>query len=647
MDLKFGKLENSFNILEKEYQTNGEISWSDFNKDQKANKRKVVLVKQKDFENGTLRIKEACSFKLTENISFNPNRPKTWINKDGKVTKNVSEAVKIDPNRELDWWPDFKLEENSEYFEKEVKNAYRLGFFAAITLENEEIILNLNNFTIQQHPEHALQQRFFSVIELADQPFVPKQGPANFGMTIKSSQKVYIKNGTIGLSSHHAIHGNGVNTILIKNVDFVENEVCAVALNGSTDVYLVNLIVKKNRHDIPVLGSYSAGRFLKLFIDKLLDGVHKNNSYFQKSYINLNKELDQAFNSTIFKNETMPEIYENKSGLIDGNYYGIIINPLGVAVNAPLPNRNTPKANESCNIFIKSVSINNVKSKINEIIALKNKDNKILTAPSGGIFQFLKAATIKNNKYYYTGNSLADLQIELRQIINDNQNVKKFVGNFNIDDGMLLWKRNPDSYFEHKYDKFIGKGDLEGIDYEVIGNGDSMFHVNKGTFGLKIDGLNTSVIDNLTISNVQAFGEEGTSLAGNYIKSHPKQNQLLGYRGHLVFGIEINASNDVRLKNVNLDSITSKYGSSYGLSVSGESIKIQVEESLLKDIESCQIPYDFNKSYWPNFPTNSRGIYLANNCSLATKDVVIEGIKDTPDCLIPSKYELYSNIKTL
>ena len=35
MDLKFGKLENSFDILEKSYQDNGEISWSKFNSDQK------------------------------------------------------------------------------------------------------------------------------------------------------------------------------------------------------------------------------------------------------------------------------------------------------------------------------------------------------------------------------------------------------------------------------------------------------------------------------------------------------------------------------------------------------------------------------------------------------------------------------------
>ena len=71
--------------------------------------------------------------------------------------KNVS----IDPNRKLDWWPDFTLAENKVYFQGDVRNAYRLGFFAAITLESNDIILNLNNKTIQQHPERALQQDSF------------------------------------------------------------------------------------------------------------------------------------------------------------------------------------------------------------------------------------------------------------------------------------------------------------------------------------------------------------------------------------------------------------------------------------------------------------------------------------------------------
>ena len=67
----------------------------------------------------------------------------------------------------------------------------------------------------------------------------------------------------------------------------------------------------------------------------------------------LNEDLDKTFNAVIFGNDVVPEIYRNNSGLIDGNYYGIIINPMGIAVNAPLENRTSAKANETCNIYMK------------------------------------------------------------------------------------------------------------------------------------------------------------------------------------------------------------------------------------------------------------------------------------------------------
>lgn len=653
MDLKFGKLDNSFEVLEKNYQDNGEISWSTFTTSQKKYRYHTVLVVQDDFKDGTLRIREPCMIKLSENIYFNPNRPETWLNENSKITEHFSLATKLDPDRKLDWWPDFRKDSNKQYFEKEVRNAYRLGFFAAISIETQDVILNLNNYKIQQHPEHALQQRFFSIIELADQPFVPKQGPADFGKNLRSASNVLIKNGKMGLSSHHGIHGNNNNGVLIKNIDFTDNEVCSIALNGCTNVNLVNLTIVRNRHDIPVLGTYSAGRFLKLFINNLSDSISTSNDIFEESIIKLNQDLDKTFNSVIFNNEKVPDIYINKSGLIDGNYYGMIIHPIGVAVNAPLKNRNTPKANESAEVYVKSVSINNIKTQVNEILALRNTNNNILTAPSGGIFQFMKSHKLIDNKYYYQGNSLSNLQIELVQLLKDNTHIKKFLGNFNIDEGILAWKRNKNSYFTHKienswdYPKFVGHNELNGYDYEVIGNGDSMFHVNKGTFGFRIDGLNTSVIDNLSISNIEALGEEGSLLAGNYFKSHPKQNQLKGYRGHLVFGVEINASNDLQFKNLNISSISSKFGSSYGISISGESKKIQIENSQVEKIIACQIPYEYTKIIWPNLPTNARGLYLGENCDLSTKSLNMKDITDTPNCLLPSDCELYSIIKTL
>ena len=646
MDLKLGKLENSFEVLERGYQDNGEIDWKLFNSDQKKFYKKIVVVKQSDFEHGTLRIKVPCCIRLGENILFNPNRPKTWIDKNGNVTEEFNHAKKIDPNRKLDWWPNLieKPDLNKEYFEKEVRNAYVLGFFAAIALESKDIIIDLNNFIIQQHPEHALQQRFFSVIELADQPFVPKQGPANFGKIIKTSSNVLIKNGKIGLSSHHGIHGNSINTIIIKNIVFTDNEVCSIALNGCKEVYLSNIIIERNRHDIPVLGTFSSARFLSLFINKLQDAINNPHFEYLESKNKLLQEMDQTFNAVILKNGLVPKIFKNESGLIDGNYYGIIINPKGIAVFAPLENRNTPKANESVNIYFDTISIYNIKSKINEILAIRNSEKKILTGPSGDIFQFMEAYKLVGDKFYYKGNCLSDLMIEIVQLVKDNNNIKNYLGNFKVDEGMLIWKRNKNSYFKHHVDKLIGYGELEDIIYDVIGNGDSMFHVNKGTFGLKIDGINSSHFKNINISNIEAKGLRGSLLAGNYQKSHPKQDHLNGYQGHLLFGVGINASNDLTIENININNISSDDGSAYGYFVSGESNKITIKDSKVDKVIACQTPYDFSEEIWPNLPTNSRGLFVSQKCEVSIKNLKMLNITDTPNCLIPSKVEIYGDV---
>lgn len=65
-------------------------------------------------------------------------------------------------------------------------------------------------------------QRFYAHIKLANQPFIPKQGPANFWGNFKSANNVIIKNGKFGLSSHHSIHGNNNSNVILKNVQFYD-----------------------------------------------------------------------------------------------------------------------------------------------------------------------------------------------------------------------------------------------------------------------------------------------------------------------------------------------------------------------------------------------------------------------------------------
>ena len=153
---------------------------------------KVRYLCQEDFEKGTYRIRCPGVYILKEDIVFSPNP-------------------------DLDYRPD---PENEDYQGK----AYSLGFFAAITVECKDVVIDLNCKTIRQSQEFALQQRFFSVIELASAPFISHQGPGYFGDIVTANGCV-IKNGKIGLSSHHGIHGNGARNVLIEDIQVFNFEV--------------------------------------------------------------------------------------------------------------------------------------------------------------------------------------------------------------------------------------------------------------------------------------------------------------------------------------------------------------------------------------------------------------------------------------
>lgn len=106
-------------------------------------------------------------------------------------------------------------------------------------MESPDIVLDLNGYTIQMTELFALQQRFFAVIELADQPFIKAQGPApidadgsTFGGEVVACSNCVIKNGILGRSAHHGIHGHSATGLLIKDLLINDYEVAAISGHG-------------------------------------------------------------------------------------------------------------------------------------------------------------------------------------------------------------------------------------------------------------------------------------------------------------------------------------------------------------------------------------------------------------------------------
>jgi len=646
-----------YEALKKEYISNGTVSWATFNSDPLAYSGKQVLLANADFSSGTLRIQHPCMLKLTENISFNPNRPTTWLNTDGEVTSDFTAATAIDPNRTLDWFPTQSLSSNAQYFTSDVKFAYGLGFFAAIAIECESVIIDLNGYTLEQHAEHALQQRFFSLIELADQPFLPLQGPSNFGSILRTAINTFICNGKIGRSSHHGIHGNnGGNDIMIENVAFQDFEVAAIALNGFKNVYLRNITIQNNRQNIPVISTYSAARFIKLFVNAVEaseNGTADLATYKQA----LNLSMDAAFNSIIFSNGSVPELFANFSGLTDCIAYGIVINPNGVAVNQLLENRNTFKSNETTNVYIINCNISDIASQPCEIITLAAGSPLVDTA--GAVFQFFNGvANIIDDKYFYRGTVLSNVQIELAKIkqimLANNQRVSMF-GTLSIDKGIVAWKNDPALYFKRNGTsvQLYSEGDvphqINGYDviYGIVCNADSMYHVAKGTIGLRIDGVNDLYILDTIVSSITNNGSQGSLYAGNYIRSHGNQGaKLIGYQGAKCYAVTLSAVNNVTSDNLQIFNVTSSNASAYGLTIMNESQNCTFNNTCVNGVNASKY-VDFNPGcpLLPNEMPGARGVFVSHDCmNITFKSINVQNIANNANNPYHFDYDIRTKV---
>ena len=606
-----GKLD----CLYDKYKKNCSISWETFNSDQKKYQGNVVRLRNNDFRSGTLRIRYPCALLLVENIVFNPDNG------------NGSNKY-FDPNKSY----------NSQSYKH---HGYVLGFFAAIAIETKNVILDLNKYSIKQGCAHHVLQRFYSHIELADQPFLPKQGPADFGAQIDSAENVLIMNGTLGLSSHHAVHGNNNKNIEFRDLNIINFQVASIALNGAQNIKMKNLNID-GHIDLPVLGNLSAAIFDMKFADSLLE--LSNNTDIKQKNDALRQAIDDVVEDIcsngsnlgkINPNRESTKIFINESGIPDGNTYGILINGKGVAVNAIASER--PEEFDSKNIKIKDVKIKNIKGAVHEIIALSNlkspnnestyAQSGIQTDHAGAAFQI---EVVTDNNGHYKPNVLSDLQISLgrwsdlafsdqdgdsKLIQHRNNSGKNTFGTYSIHPAIIAWAWK-DGDLTYNYDGKIldsSKTIQEVVDtmgFHYIGNGDSMFHVNKGFFGIRLDKVENASLYNVHIDGVHNSGLPGSDRCGPYTGpsdgGHFAQNKMLGYCGGDVYGLCISACKTVTFVDSSVKDIYSTSGSVNGIMINGQSLDVKVCNTSIDKLVS-KAPYYYNL---PNKLSIVSGVYV-------------------------------------
>lgn len=470
-------------------------------------------LRQSDFDHGTYRIRSSGMYKLMEDVAFkplngtiDPNSPETWLFPDGTD-------------------PDY-----------DITGAYRLGFFAAITIEAEDVTLDLNGFELSQSPEHALVQRFFALIELANAPFPPGAGPADFANNpLDAGHRCNIINGKLGLSSHHSIHGNLVENVTIQDIEMYQFEVAAISVNTIRGLHIENVHIHDTRVDVPAHGLLSQAIFALQTVSVHL-GLSTQKMTDLRTHV-----YDYLVNPTI----TSSLFNSRSNGIPDASLVaGILVHP-GVRVGDFLLAR--PDDDDmSSNITIKNIIIENLKIKGLETGTLKRiSDGKVVADVTGAVFDFDMAT---DSNFDYSPNLLSEVQIEIAVFLHGcesdpsscSSSANALVTRNHIHPEIVEWTEGTKTMT-----------DLLTL-YEVVGNHDIMHHKHKGVIGLKMDGVLGGTIEDVTIKELLNFATNDEY--SQIVEVHGNPRDFTGFNTR---GVTFASVDNVEISQVTMDGIDS------------------------------------------------------------------------------------------
>mmetsp|Transcript_97136 Transcript_97136/g.178041 ORF Transcript_97136/g.178041 Transcript_97136/m.178041 type:complete len:583 (+) Transcript_97136:88-1836(+) len=465
--------------------------------DKNTSAQDLVYLYAGDFEGGTYRITKPGKYTLYQDVVFEP--------RGSDVTDTLF------PKADSTKYPQY--------------GGYFLGFFAAITVEANDVEIDCRGHEIKMSERFHKHQRFFSVIELASKPFISGQGPPQFSShittkgAVKSARKVLIENCKFGLSSHHGIHGNENYDVTLRNIKIYDFEVGGVALNGASKVHI----------DGADIGPSLANTFRNplsqaIFVDHLANTLLPNHkhlkSYVEETDVTLRGKTRKISEVFAHLREELRDFLKGKNevfgagdNLPDGSaIYGVLLHRRGVAIGEfgsgcaldPIDHMvGSP-------VTLSNIQIHDLKLAADQVTRTVIGKGPQLMGPAGDVFQVTELWN-KNSNFSYQGNSLSDAQLALAKL---------------KDEVSKLWALHPITYEDAKY--YFGAinlppqvrewaaGELGGLDFKAslmaenafTCNGDSMSHVNKGVVGMRLEFQKDVEINNITIKSLMNVGKE-------------------------------------------------------------------------------------------------------------------------------------------
>lgn len=558
------------------------------------------VLRQSDFDAGAVYITRPGVYRLAENIRFFPRALRPADAGASAVGPQLERA-------DLDAF----VARHDHALAATIRMGLGLGFFAALVVAADDVVIDLNKFTIEQDPAYALLQRFFAVIELGSAPFVPMQGPFDASTTtlFRACRRVKVVNGTVGLSSHHGIHGNMCQDVLVDGVTFRDYEVAPIAINGGKRVVIQNVTCEGHRSDVPVAATFSNARFIRPYVAALPDSAALGALTRTHILQALDDAVDTAYygvttrapwwradaaavtlpNGRIVSSErarAAHELFHLPEGLIDGNAYGILSNSRGVAVGGFPDNLPTDAAMQ---FYIRDSTLRNVAGFVHEVPTLRTNSNKPVIDAVGAVVQtrivhrtsgarlccdWDDAAGVDPKRLTrYRGNALTNAQLlvtkhkahpSLRAAGLDARRAT-------ADDAFIQWVEAALSNPTH----------TQPFDAQYFMNADVMFHIQKGVIALKLDATLGVGVENVVIDGVRNVGGIGGDIEGEY--SNPSaanaagSTMLEGYQGADARGATFTSSVDVHVRNLRIDHIHSTSGDAIGVDVMKRSRSIYLQ----------------------------------------------------------------------
>lgn len=480
----------------------------------------VTELSNADFKAGTYVIEKPGIYRLTQNIVMHPEGPDV--------------TARMHPKKSSEKYS----------FEK----GYWLGFFAAIAITTDNVFIDLNGKSIEQSPLFQRRQRFFQTIQLGNKPFDAGAGPPQFhhlNARLVPANKVVVTGGTIGRSSHMAIHGTNVEHIWVHKVIIKEFEVGGVQINGCRYCYITQSEVGPSSTSVPALATLSQANLLLRIIDA---EEPEMDAKADQAFTALRDAVDDFIvegncaDCDVFQADATQE--DGKT-LPDGSaLYGILFHKSAPAVHdfMSCSDEEAQTAETFGPVVLQDVTIRNLWLRTDEIATMQ-LDGKVVLGPAGDVFQVHRLQV----DGLYKGNVLSDAQLHMGQLCNElatdksADEVFELCGSTNIPSAVIEWALDESSP--------TTLGQLGG---SYVCNQDAMSHFNKGVMGIRLSFVDDASLERVTIENLHNFGKGSTHSACQSSESSETK-----YKGNDVRGVVASLSTinvtDVQIKSLQSD----------------------------------------------------------------------------------------------